>query len=32
MLETETLKKFAYAMSRPDNILKDEILLDEFLK
>ena len=31
MLETETLTKVAYAMSRPDNILKDEILLDEFL-
>ena len=31
MLKTETLTKVAYAMSRPDNILKDEILLDEFL-
>ena len=32
MSKTETLKKVAFAMCRPDNILKDEILLDEFMK
>ena len=32
MTETETLRKVAYAMSRPDNILKDQILLDELLQ
>ena len=32
MSETETLRKVAFAMSKPDNILKDESLLDEFMQ
>ncbi len=32
LTENETLSRVAYAMSRPDNILKDQILLDEFLQ
>ena len=31
MTQTDTLRKVAFAMSNPDNILKDEILLDEFM-
>ena len=31
MQETETLRKVAFALSKPDNILKDEILLNEFM-
>ena len=30
--ETEILRKVAFALSKPDNILKDQILLDEFLQ
>ena len=32
MQETEILRKVAFALSKPDNILKDQILLDEFLQ